>query len=146
VEDWVADPAHVKPVTSGEPWAGYQRANAGSHEVALPTDDPSVGIWADGLAIDPDRVVAVEVKFVTRPGRSLYEGSAPVQILERAMGGFDKEMERYARVIRYAANPVERIRIVTNTVAAASFLGDRARKIVGDEIDLDVQVRSEEDD
>jgi hypothetical protein len=35
---------------------------------------------------------------------------------------------------------------VTNTVAAASFLGDRARKIVGDEIDLDVQVRSEEDD
>ncbi|MFD7157633.1 restriction endonuclease fold toxin-2 domain-containing protein [Kribbella sp. NPDC059898] len=145
VEDWVGESAHVKAVTSGAPWADFQRANAGDYEVALETDEPDVGIWADGLAVDPDRVVAVEVKYVARPARSLYEGNAPQHILERAMGGFDKEMERYARVIRYAANPVERMRIVTNTAAAAAFLGDRARKVLGDDIDLDVQVRPEED-
>jgi hypothetical protein len=43
------------------------------------------------------------------------------------------------------ANPVERIRLVTTTEAAARFLTQRARIVIGREIDLDVQVRREGD-
>ena len=56
---------------------------------------------------------------------------------------FDREMVRYAGVVRHDANPVERIRLVTNTGQAARFLTQRARKILGRELDLDVQVRRE---
>jgi hypothetical protein len=52
-------------------------------------------------------------------------------------------MRRYASVVRNDANPVARIRIVTNTPAAAEFLASRAARVVGEGLDLDVQIRPE---
>lgn len=145
VEERLADPKHTKAVTSDEPWARYQRARVGDVEVELQTAEPDSTIWADGLEIDPDTVVVVEVKYVTRPDRSLYEGKVPARMLEVMLHPFDDEMERYASVVQHNANPVERIRLVTSTDAAARFLGERARKILGEDIDLDIQVWSEEE-
>jgi hypothetical protein len=88
-------------------------------------------------------VVVVEVKYVVKPGRSLYEGKMPEPLLERALQEFDDEMRRYASVVRHDANPVARIRIVTNTPAAAEFLASRAARVVGEGLDLDVQIRPE---
>ena len=144
-DDWVGDPTNIKEVTSGQPWADYQRTHAGSYEVRLVVDDSGRKIWADGLALDPDRVVAVEVKYVAKPGRSMYEGQMPDRMVDHLMGDFDDEMERYASIVLHDANPVERIRLVTTTEAAARFLTQRARMVIGREIDLDVQVRREGD-
>ncbi|QNE18146.1 hypothetical protein F1D05_09900 [Kribbella qitaiheensis] len=145
VEERLADPEHTKPVTSDKPWAQYQRARVGDVEVELQTAEPGSTIWADGLEIDPDTVVVVEVKYVTRPDRSLYEGTVPPRMLEVMLRPFDREMYRYASVVQHNANPVERIRLVTSTDAAARFLGERARRILGEDIDLDIQVWSEEE-
>jgi hypothetical protein len=145
VEERLADQKHTKAVTSDEPWARYQRARVGDVEVELETAEPGSTIWADGLEIDPDTVVVVEVKFVVRPDRSLYEGKVPARMLEVMLHPFDDEMERYASVVQHDANPIERIRLVTSTDAAARFLGERARKILGEDIDLDIQVWPEEE-
>jgi hypothetical protein len=143
VADWVADPAHTQAVPSDQPWARYQRTHAGDLEVRLETDDPEDKIWADGLVVDPDNVVAVEAKYVTRPDSSMYEGNVPAFMLDRLFRDFDREMERYGNVARHQANPVDRIRIVTNTDAAARFLGERARGVIGPDVGLEVLVRRE---
>jgi len=124
----------------------YQRAVAGDPEVSLECSErPRDIIWADGLAIDPDTVVAIEAKYVVRPGRAIHEGTAPTFMQERGLRDFDGEMERYAQAIRYTGNPVGRLRLVTSTQAAAEFLGARARRILGDDIDLDVRHEPEGD-
>ena len=145
VEERLADPEHTKPVKSDKPWARYQRACVGDVEVELQTAEPGSTIWADGLEIDPDTVVVVEVKYVSRLDRSLYEGNVPPRMLEVMLRPFDREMYRYASVVQHNANPIERIRLVTSTDAAARFLGERARRILGEDIDLDIQVWSEEE-
>lgn len=48
----------------------------------LQTTEAGSTIWADGFEIDPDTVVVVEVKYVMRPDRSLYEGKVPARMLE----------------------------------------------------------------
>lgn len=144
VAEWTSEPEHIKLVTSAEPWAKYQREHAGDHEVKLTTDNPRDKIWADGLAVDSDRVVAVEAKYVTNPDRSLYEGRAPSFMVDSLMKGFDDEMRRYGEIIRHGENPVARLRIVTNTEAAAAFLGERASRVIGEDVDLVVEVRKEE--
>lgn len=87
-------------------------------------------------------MVAVDAKYVLDPGSSkaMYEGKRP----DFLMRDFDREMKRYARVVRDTANPVSRIRIVTNTELAGGFLGDRARRILGEDVDLTVDVRPDD--
>jgi hypothetical protein len=101
---------------------------------------------ADGLTLDPDTVVAIEVKYVNKPNRSRYEGKAPAFMEARLFDEFDYEMRRYGAVIRHTGNPVGRLRIVASTQAAADFLGARARRLVGEGVDIDVQFRPEGDD
>lgn len=60
------------------------------------------------------------------------------------MKQFDGEMERYGQPIRATDTPVGRLRIAASTDQAAEFLGQRARRILGPDIDLDVVVRSAE--
>lgn len=143
VSDWGGRPEHRQQVRSTADWAAFQRRHAGDFEIKLTTADGAATIWADGLTIDPDKVVAIEAKFVTDPPRSMYEGRAPDRVLERLLRGFDEEMSRYGDVIRDQANPVARLRLVVNTEAAARFLGARAQRFLGADIDLDVQVRQE---
>jgi hypothetical protein len=53
-------------VTSDAPWAVFQRAHAGPHEVLPRGGDTE--IWADGLHVDPDTVVSVEAKDIAEAG------------------------------------------------------------------------------
>ena len=126
-----------RTINNNEPYADYQRRVAGPEEYRLrsSTDDP---IWADSVHIDPDGVVAVDAKYVKQPGTpsSMYEGTSPEFLLRE----FDGEMPRYGAVIRDPANPVARLRIITNTDKAAEFLSSRARTLLGPDIDIEVVV------
>jgi hypothetical protein len=111
---------------------------AGDREVLLGEGDDA--IWADGLQIDPDAVVVAEAKFIESPGRnSMYEGDMPPGMVDRLLRGFDREIQRYGVLVNSPENPVRRLRIITSTPAAADFLGARARKILGPDIDLDLR-------
>lgn len=139
VDRWLADPRHVVPERHPGPAYDYQRAHAGDVQVQLRTHDDSVEILADGLHVDPDKVVAVDAKYVVHPdsGRSVYEGGRPEFLYKE----FDDEMRRYAAVVRDPENPVDRVRIVTNTDKAARYLAERASRILGPDVELDVVVR-----
>lgn len=120
---------------AGDPaaWQEYQRRIA----------DPEVrlnDIWADGVHHDPDGVAAIETKYVSSPGKSIYEGTAPKWLVDKEMARFDDEMRRYRDVIDDATNPVARLRIYTSTPEAAEFLEARARSILGAGFELQVVV------
>lgn len=126
-------------------WARYQRDVAGLTEVLLNPDNKDTQIWADGLGLDPDAVVAVEAKYVQNPGSGgLYEGGAPPEIEDLLMEQFDNEMARYGAALLDPSSPVQRLRIVTNTDAAAAYLEERARGLLPAGADLQVIVRSPE--
>lgn len=127
----------TKAVTSTKDWGAYQRRTAGTVEVRLGRGRQA--IWADGLHLDPDAAVVAEAKYVVGSGRSMYEGKAPLALLDVFLTGFDEEMRRYGALIRDQDNPVNRLRIFTNTADAAAFLGRRARSILGPGIDIDVR-------
>lgn len=140
----MSDPLTSRAFTRTQPWGDYQRQVAGHREARLGKKD--VGpqhederIWADSLHLDPDTVVAAEAKYVSSPGRSLYEGQVPPALREVLLADFDFEMDRYAKVIADPDNPVGRLRIIASTQAAADFLGARARRILGPGIDLQVR-------
>lgn len=100
-------------------------------------------IWADGIESDADTVVAVEVRYVAQPGSSPYEGLGPDTVREDVLDVFDTAIARYEQVIADDSNPITRLRIITNTEAAARFLERRAILILGIGCDLDVQMRPE---
>lgn len=139
--DWAqqrrTDPDRTKPVTSPEAWAIYQRRVTGATEVQLGEGDNE--IWADGLQVDPDTVVVAEAKYVIKPERSMYEGRVSPRLIERLFRDFDDEMRRYGQLIKDPGNPVRRLRIIASTQAAADYLGARARRILGPDIDIDVR-------
>lgn len=101
---------------------------------------------ADGVGFDPDTVVAIEAKYVEQPNRSMYEGKAPAYMEGQLFRTFDREMRRYGAVIRHSGNPVGRLRIVASTQAAADYLGVRARRLIGNGVDIEVQFRPEGDE
>jgi len=80
-----------------------------------------------------------EGKYVGTPGRSMYEGKAPPAMLDFLLADFDSEMNRYRHLVEDPHNPVSRVRIITNTQDGADFLRQRARRLLGPAIDLDVR-------
>lgn len=122
------------PQTSLEPWADYQRRVAGDWEVDLRGGGEQ--IRADGVAVDPDAVVAVDAKFTGSPGSSPYTGTAPPQMLDRLLRDFDDEVRRYGLVMADSSNPVARLNIVANTPESVAFLSARAERILGDGFDV----------
>lgn len=145
LQRWTADPNHTRKLTSTTPWADFQRLHAGDEEVKLKTSDGRNDIWADGVSLDPDRIVAVEAKYVANPGRSIYEGAVAQPLLDKLLEDFDREMRRYGAIVRDHGNPVARLRLVASTERAGQFLGERARRILGSDIDIEVQVRPKGD-
>ena len=143
VDEARADPEHTRNVPGSRPADEYQRSVVGDPEVRLGRIEHE-RIWADGVGVDPDKVVALEAKYVANPARSIYEGRGPAFMQEKLMEQFDGEMHRYADVIRSGETPVGRLRILTNTPGAAEYLGARARRILGPEIDLQVVVMTGE--
>lgn len=140
------DPNIRKPARSGVRWADYQRAVAGPDEIFVTSDSPRAGVWADGLGIEPDTVVAIEAKFINKPDRSMYEGRAHPAMQESLLKDFDREILRYGHVVRCQSNPVGRLRLVVSTAPAGEYLGARARRLLGDDVDLDVRVVPEGND
>ncbi|MGH4000761.1 MAG: restriction endonuclease fold toxin-2 domain-containing protein, partial [Pseudonocardiaceae bacterium] len=143
VREWTSQPGIATPERGSGPEYDFQRKHAGSDTVRLQADFGKTEIVADGLHVDPDDVVAVDAKYVLKPGspKSMYEGKRP----DFLMRDFDREMKRYSRVVQDTANPVSRIRIVTNTDLAGEFLGDRARRMLGEDVDLTVDIQPTEE-
>lgn len=144
-DEFTGSPDNRFEQPSQDEWADFQRRHAGRYEYELKTGYKDETVRADGLALDPDTVVAIEVKFVDKPRRSMYEGKAPAFMEATLFEGFDDEMRRYGAVIRHDGNPVGRLRIVASTQAAGEFLGARARRLIGEGVEIDVQVRPEGD-
>lgn len=48
-------------------------------------------------------------------------------------------MNRYRHLVEDPSNPVSRVRIITNTQDGADYLRQRARRLLGPTIDLDVR-------
>ncbi|MGY0388911.1 restriction endonuclease fold toxin-2 domain-containing protein [Nocardioides sp. WG-D5] len=143
VREWTSRPGIATPERGSGPAYDFQRKHAGSDTIRLQADFGKTEIVADGLHVDPDDVVAVDAKYVLKPGspKSMYEGKRPDFLLR----DFDREMKRYSRVVRDTANPVSRIRIVTNTDLAGEFLGARARRMLGEDVDLTVDIQPSEE-
>ena len=124
VEDWVAaryadtNPKMSRAAQGRDPSLAYQKQFAGPCEIRLVAPDGKV-IWADGLTIDRDTVVAVlDTKNVDKPGASIYEGTSflrnvPVEVDGEVISkleeihrrAFDDQVRRYAAVIRDPGNP-----------------------------------------
>jgi len=140
-QQWVdqryADAENTKPVNSTKDWAIYQRRTTGDVEVRV--GEGRQAIWADGLQVDPDAAVVAEAKYVVTSRHSLYEGNVPPALLDTLLTRFDEEIRRYGAAIKDQRNPISRLRIFTNTAAAAKFLGNRTRSILGPNIDVDVR-------
>lgn len=123
VADRYADPnvgnaGMRRPIYSSEDWAAYQARVAGDQEIRLITP-AGERVWADGVRVDPDEVVALDAKFVEKPGgKSLYEGRAPDFVLN----DFAAELRKYAQVIGDPRNPVGRLNVITSTPQARDFL------------------------
>ena len=56
------------------------------------------------------------------------------------MNKFDGEMKRYGEVIRSSGNPVSSLTLVTNTPESVEFLGQRAREILGPDVELHIRL------
>jgi hypothetical protein len=131
VTEILADPERAKPKTNAGPAYDFQRAYAGQPEIELHAEGGIV-IWADGLHVDPDGIVAAEAKHVSKPERSPHIGRMPYGQKENDRR-FDNEVDRYTAVIRDPSNPVGRLRIITNDREAADYLAARARRVMGDD-------------
>lgn len=57
------------------------------------------------------------------------------------MEDFDDEMERYGEAIGSPGNPVSSLTLVTNTPESVEFLGQRAREILGPDVELQIQLK-----
>ncbi|WP_188048137.1 restriction endonuclease fold toxin-2 domain-containing protein, partial [Enterobacter ludwigii] len=139
----LADPTRNKPASSSmDPAYVYQRAKLGLVETRIgDLSDPNNLIWADKVAMDPDKVVALDTKFVTKPGepKSLWEGTAP-PFLYNENGRVAQELLKYKRVLEDPTNPVGRLRVITNTEKARTFIEGYLRELFGPGIDIQVVV------
>ncbi len=133
VDDLVNGPdAYPQRSTTG--WADYQRRVAGPIEYDLRGGGEV--IRADGIAVDADKVVAVDAKFTDDPLRSPYAGTADPRMQDILLRDFDDEVRRYGAVMDDAGNPVGRLRIIANTPETVEFMVARARQILGPNFDV----------
>lgn len=65
----------------------------------LSPDDPDDRLWADGPTMDTDKVVAVEAKYVGKPGTSPYEGAVQPPFMQgKTILKFDDERAATVRL------------------------------------------------
>ena len=75
------------------------------------------------MSLLPD---VVEAKYVDNPGASsIYEGTAPAFILNKAMRDFENEIRRHADAIGDPATPLTQLDVVTATPAVQRFLSEQ---------------------
>ena len=115
----------------------YQHRVLGTNVERQLTTDGGKTIWADSVTTDRQGItMAWDAKHTKGGPNALYEGNRP----EFLINDFEREIMRYRDVINSPGNPVSSLNIVTNTPESASFLGRRAREILGPNITLTVYV------
>ena len=57
------------------------------------------------------------------------------------MKDFDDAMTRYGEAIRSSGNPASSLTLVTNTPESVELLGQRARAILGPDVELHIQLK-----
>ena len=136
VQKWFDNlPTRTNPPTT--PAYQYQHRVLGTNVERQLTTDGGKTIWADSVTIDGHGItMAWDAKHTKGGPNALYEGNRP----EFLLNDFEREITRYRDVINSPGNPVSSLNIVTNTPESASFLGRRAREILGPDITLTVYV------
>ena len=136
VQKWFDNlPTRTNPPTT--PAYQYQHRVLGTNVERQLTTDGGKKIWADSVTIDRHGITtAWDAKHTKGGPNALYEGNRP----EFLISDFEHEIARYRDVINSPGNPVSSLNIVTNTPESASFLGRRAREILGPNITLTVYV------
>ena len=136
VQQWFDDlPTRTHPPTT--PAYQYQHRVLGTDVERQLTTDGGKKIWADSVTIDGHGITtAWDAKHTKGGPKALYEGNRPKFLIN----DFESEITRYRDVINSPRNPVSALNIVTNTPESASFLGRRAREILGPDITLTVYV------
>ena len=136
VQQWFDDlPTRTHPPTT--PAYQYQHRVLGTDVERQLTTDGGKTIWADSVTTDGRGITtAWDAKHTKGGPNALYEGNRP----EFLINDFEREITRYRDIINSPGNPVSALNIITNTPESASFLGRRAREILGPDITLTVYV------
>ena len=136
VQKWFDDlPTRTHPPTT--PAYQYQHRVLGTDVERQISSGIGDEIWADSITTDGRGItMAWDAKYTESGPRALYEGRAPKFIIKK----FDAEIVKYREVINSPSNPVSQLNLVTNTPEAATYLGNRARKALGPNINLTVYV------
>ena len=136
VQKWFDDlPTRTHPPTT--PAYQYQHRVLGTDVERQISSGIGDEIWADSITTDGRGItMAWDAKYTESGPRALYEGHAPKFIIKK----FDAEIVKYREVINSPSNPVSQLNLVTNTPEAATYLGNRARKALGPNINLTVYV------
>ena len=101
------------------------------------TADNGDDIWADSVTTDSTITKAWDAKHTGGGHSALYQGKGPEFLMKK----FDDEMRVYGEVIRSSGNPVSSLTLVTNTPESLEFLGQRAREILGPDVELHIQLK-----
>ena len=136
VQEWYDD-LPTKTRKASTPAYEYQHRVLGTDVERQLTTDSGDDIWADSVTTDGTITKAWDAKHTEGGNNALYQGKGPEFLME----DFDGEMERYGEVIRSPGNPVSSLTLVTNTPESVDFLGQRAREILGPDIELHIQLK-----
>ena len=101
------------------------------------TADNGDTVWADSVTTDGTITKAWDAKHTGGGHSALYQGKGPEFLMKK----FDDEMRVYGEVIRSSGNPVSSLTLVTNTPESLEFLGQRAREILGPDVELHIQLK-----
>jgi len=136
VQEWYDD-LPTKTRKASTPAYEYQHRVLGTDVERQLTTDSGDDIWADSVTTDGTITKAWDAKHTEGGDKALYQGKGPEFLME----DFDGEMKRYGEVIRSSGNPVSSLTLVTNTPESVEFLGQRAREILGPDIELHIQLK-----
>lgn len=136
-ERWIdfhrAHPATALPISGGnETAAVFQQHNLGRTESLISTADGTAYVKSDTVGILPGGAVAIDAKFVASPGMasSGLEGTVAEPRIQAIIDArISSELARYAAVINDPTNPLDTMRIVTNSDAAAAHVGQLAARV-----------------
>ena len=136
VQEW-HDELPTKTRTASTPAYDYQHKVLGTDVERLLTADNGDTVWADSVTTDGTITKAWDAKHTGGGHSALYQGKGPEFLMKK----FDDEMRVYGEVIRSSGNPVSSLTLVTNTPESLEFLGQRARDILGPDVELHIQLK-----
>jgi hypothetical protein len=120
----------TRPIVGDGPEMDFQRVHCGATEFRLTLDDHLPrAVWADGL--DERLRHAQDAKYLEPTSTASFyrPGSLTPFMRKIAEEKNDHMLLKYREVINDENNPVEGLEIITNDLAAASYVADRLREL-----------------